>query len=66
MSDTVEENEDDIVEVNDNLEDLSGHPATTTDVGSTDSVLNVDTTGQVANHDATEEEQAEPEEPEET
>ena len=66
MSDTVEENEDDIVEVNDNFEDLSGHPATTTDVGSTDPVLNVDTTGQVANHYATEEEQAEPEEPEET
>ena len=66
MSDTVEENEDDIVEVNDNFEDLSGHPATTTDVGSTDPVLNVDTTGQVANHDATEEEQAEPEELEET
>jgi transcriptional antiterminator NusG len=62
MSDTVEENEDDIVEVNDNFEDLSGHPATTTDVGSTDPVLNVDTTGQVANHDATEEEQAQPEE----
>jgi transcriptional antiterminator NusG len=66
MSDTVEENEDDIVEVNDNFEDLSGHPATTTDVGSTDPVLNVDTTGQVANHYVTEEEQAEPEEPEET
>ena len=66
MSDTVEENEDDIVEVNDNFEDLSGHSATTTDVGSTDPVLNVDTTGQVANHDVTEAEQAEPEEPEET
>jgi transcription elongation factor SPT5 len=67
MSDTVEENEDDIVEVNDNFEDLSGHPTTTTttDVSSTDSLLNVDTTGQVPNHDATEEEQAEPEEPEE-
>ena len=68
MSDTVEENEDDIVEVNDNFEDLSGHPTTitTTDVSSTDSLLNVDTTGQVANHDATGEEQADPEEQEET
>ena len=68
MSDTVEENEDDNMEVNDNFEDLSGHPTTTTttDVSSTDSLLNVDTTGQVPNHDATEEEQAEPEEPEET
>jgi transcription termination/antitermination protein NusG len=67
MSDTVEENEDDNMEVNDNFEDLSGHPTTTTttDVSSTDSLLNVDTTGQVPNHDATEEEQAEPEEPEE-
>jgi transcription elongation factor SPT5 len=65
MSDTVEENEDDIVEVNDNFEDLSGHPTTTADVGSTDSVLNVDTPGQVANHDATEEEPKEPKEPEE-
>ena len=66
MSDAVEENEDNIVEVNDNFEGLSGHPTTTTDVSSTDSVLNVDTPGQVANHDATEEEQPEPEEPEET
>ena len=69
MSDAVEENEDNIVEVNDNFEGLSGHPTATTDVSSTDSVLNVDTPGQVANHDATEEEQeeqAEPEEPEET
>jgi|SRR5215212_1855946 transcriptional antiterminator NusG len=66
MSDAVEENEDNIVEVNDNFEGLGGHPTTTTDVSSTDSVLNVDTPGQVANHDATEEEQAEPEEPEET
>jgi transcription elongation factor SPT5 len=65
MSDTVEENEDDIVEVNDNFEDLSGHPTTTADVGSTDSVLNVDTPGQVANHDATEEEPKEPKEPKE-
>ena len=67
MSDTVEENEDDNMEVNDNFEDLSGHPTTTTttDVSSTDSLLNVDTTGQVPNHDATEEEQAEPEKPEE-
>jgi transcription elongation factor SPT5 len=66
MSDTVEENEDDIVEVNDNFEDLSGHPTTTSDVTSTDPVLNVDTTGHVANHGATEEEQAEQAEPEET
>jgi transcription termination/antitermination protein NusG len=66
MSDAVEENEDNIVEVNDNFEGLSGHPTTTTDVSSTDSVLSVDTPGQVANHDATEEEQGEPEEPEET
>jgi transcriptional antiterminator NusG len=65
MSDTVEENEDDIVEVNDNFEDLSGHPTTTADVGSTDSVLNVDTPDQVANHDATEEEPKEPKEPKE-
>jgi transcription termination/antitermination protein NusG len=66
MSDTVEENEDDIVEVNDNFEDLSGHPTTTADVSSTDSVLNVDNPGQVANREATEEKQAEPEESEET
>ena len=65
MSDTVEENKDDNVEVNDNFEDLSGHPTTTTDVGSTDSVLNVDTPGQVANHDPTEEEPKEPKEPKE-
>ena len=67
MSVTVDQNDDDNMEVNDNFEDLSGHPTTTTttDVSSTDSLLNVDTTGQVPNHDATEEEQAEPEEPEE-
>ena len=66
MSDTVEENEDDNVEVNDNFEDLSGHPTTTTDVSSTNSVLNVDNPGQAANREATEEKKAEPEESEET
>ena len=66
MSDTVEENEDDSVEVNDNFEDLSGHLTTTTDVSSTDSVLNVDNLDQAANRETTEEKQAEPEESEET
>ena len=66
MSDTVEENEDDSVEVNDNFEDLSGHLTTTTDVRSTDSVLNVDNLDQAANRETTEEKQAEPEESEET
>jgi transcriptional antiterminator NusG len=53
MNDSVEENEDDILEVNDNFEDLSNH-ATFTDLSSTDSVLNVNTDGQIAKHDAKE------------
>jgi transcription termination/antitermination protein NusG len=58
MSDSIEENEDGIMEVNDNFdgEDLSEH-ITATDVSSTDSVLNVDTTGQTGQHDATQEEE---------
>ena len=56
MSDTVEENEDDIVEVNDNFEDLSGH-TTFTDVNSSDSALNVDTEGQIAKHDTKEQQE---------
>jgi transcription termination/antitermination protein NusG len=66
MSDTVEENEDDIVEVNDNFEDLSVQPTTATDVSSTDSVLNVDNPDQAANRETTEEKQTEPEQSEET
>jgi transcription termination/antitermination protein NusG len=62
MSDTVEENEDDIVEVNDNFEDLSGYPTTSTDGGSTEPVSSVDVADQGAKHDASEEEQAEPKE----
>lgn len=56
MSDSVEENEDDNLEVNDNFEDLSSH-TTFTDVSSTDSVLNVDTEGQIAKHDAKEQQE---------
>jgi transcriptional antiterminator NusG len=62
MSDTVEENEDDIVEVNDNFEDLSGYPTTSTDGGSTEPVSSVAVADQGAKHDASEEEQAEPKE----
>lgn len=58
MSDSVEENKDGIVEINDNFdgEDLSEH-ITIKDVSSTDSVLNVDTTVQTGQHDDTQEEQ---------
>jgi transcriptional antiterminator NusG len=58
MSDSVEENKDGIVEINDNFdgEDLSEH-ITTKDVSSTDSVLNVDTTVQTGQHDDAQEEQ---------
>jgi transcription termination/antitermination protein NusG len=57
MSDSVEENKDGIVEINDNFdEDLSEH-ITTKDMSSTDSVLNVDTTVQTGQHDDTQEEQ---------
>jgi transcriptional antiterminator NusG len=56
MSDSVEENEDDILQVNDNFEDLSNH-TTFTDVSSTDSLLNVDTEGQIAKHDAKEQQE---------
>ncbi|MFL6405201.1 MAG: transcription elongation factor Spt5 [Nitrososphaeraceae archaeon] len=58
MSDSVEENKDGIVEINDNFdgEDLSEH-ITTKDMSSTDSVLNVDTTVQTGQHDGTQEEQ---------
>ncbi|HJT49260.1 MAG TPA: transcription elongation factor Spt5 [Nitrososphaeraceae archaeon] len=69
MSDTVEENEDDIVEVNDNFEDLSGYPTTSTDGSSTEPVPGVDVASQEAKHDVSEEEQAkqaEQTEPEET
>lgn len=58
MSDSVEENKDGIVEINDNFdgEDLS-EPITTKDMSSTDSVLNVDTTVQTGQHDDAQEEQ---------
>ncbi|MFL6316034.1 MAG: transcription elongation factor Spt5 [Nitrososphaeraceae archaeon] len=58
MSDSVEENKDGIVEINDNFdgEDLSEH-ITTKDMSSTDSVLNVDTTVQTGQHDDAQEEQ---------
>jgi transcription termination/antitermination protein NusG len=58
MSDSLEENKDGIVEINDNFdgEDLSEH-ITTKDMSSTDSVLNVDTTVQTGQHDDTQEEQ---------
>jgi transcription termination/antitermination protein NusG len=54
MSDSVEENEDSIMEVNDNFngENLSER-ITATDMSSTDSVLNVDTAGQTGQSDAT-------------
>jgi transcriptional antiterminator NusG len=63
MSDSIEENKDGIMEVNDNFdgEDLSEH-ITATDVSSTDSVLNVDTTGQTGQHDATQEEEVQQQE----
>jgi transcription termination/antitermination protein NusG len=60
MNSSVEENEDDILEVDDNFEDLGGH-TTFTDVSSSDSALNVDTEGQIAKHD-TKEQQEEQEE----
>ena len=50
MNSSVEENEDDILEVNDNFEDLSGH-TTFTDTSSSDSALNVDTEDQIAKDD---------------
>ena len=50
MNSSVEENEDDILEVNDNFEDLSGH-TTFTDANSSDSALNVDTEDQIAKDD---------------
>ena len=58
MSDGIEENEDGIIEVNDNfdVDDLSEH-ITATDTSSTDSVLNVDTTGQSGQYDTTQEEE---------
>jgi transcriptional antiterminator NusG len=55
MNSSVEEN-DDILEVNDNFEDLSGH-TTFTDVNSSDSALNVDTEGQIAKHDTNEQQE---------
>jgi transcriptional antiterminator NusG len=61
MSDSIEENEDGIMEVNFDGEDLSEH-ITATDVSSTDSVLNVDTTGQTGQHDATQEEEVQQQE----
>src|ERR671930_2718186 len=62
MSDSVEENKDGIVEINDNFdgEDLSEH-VTAKDMSSTDSVLKVDTTVQTGQHDDTQEEQEEQE-----
>jgi len=62
MSDTVEENEDDIVEVNDNFEGMSGYSTNSTDGSSTEPVSSVDVAGQGAKHDASGAEQAEPEE----
>jgi transcriptional antiterminator NusG len=63
MSDSIEENENGIMEVNDNFdgEDLS-EQITATDVSSTDSVLNVDTTGQTGQHDATQEQEGQQQE----
>jgi transcription termination/antitermination protein NusG len=60
MSDSVEENKDGIVEINDNFdgEDLSEH-ITAKDMSSTDSVLNVDTTVQTGQHDETQQEEQE-------
>jgi transcriptional antiterminator NusG len=58
MSDGIEGNEDGIIEVNDNfdVDDLSEH-ITATDTSSTDSVLNVDTTGQSGQYNTTQEEE---------
>jgi len=56
MNSSVEENKDDILEVNDNFEDLSGH-TTFTDASSSDSALNVDTEGQIAKHDTKEQQE---------
>jgi transcription termination/antitermination protein NusG len=56
MNSSVEENEDDILEVDDNFEDLGGH-TTFTDVSSSDSALNVDTEGQIAKHDTKEQQE---------
>jgi transcription termination/antitermination protein NusG len=56
MNSSVEENEDDILEVNDNIEDLSSH-TTFTAVSSSDSALNVDTEGQIAKHDTKEQQE---------
>jgi transcriptional antiterminator NusG len=66
MSDSVEENKDGIVEINDNFdgEDLSEH-ITATDMSSTDSVLNVDTTVQTGQHDETQQEEQEQEQEQE-
>src|SRR5919206_1186092 len=58
MNSSVEENEDDILEVNDNFEDLSGR-TTFTDASSTDSALNVDTEGQIAKDDTKEQQEQE-------
>jgi transcriptional antiterminator NusG len=56
MSDSIEENEDSILEVNDNFDnDLSGN-ATSNDRSSTDSVLNVDQTDQTGQSDSIKEE----------
>src|SRR5919197_869335 len=58
MSDGIEGNEDGIIEVNDNfdVDDLSEH-ITARDTSSTDSVLNVDTTGQSGQYNTTQEEE---------
>ena len=58
MSDSFEENDDGIIEVNDNFDGdgLNKHIATT-DTSSTDSVLNVDTIGQKGQRDATQKEE---------
>src|ERR1044072_2949084 len=58
---SVEENEDDILEVDDNFEHLGGH-TTFTDVSSSDSALNVDTEGQIAKHDTKEQQEEQEEE----
>ncbi len=56
MNSSVEENEEDILEVDDNFED-SGRHTTFTDVSSSDSALNVDTEGQIAKHDTKEQQE---------
>jgi transcription termination/antitermination protein NusG len=58
MSDSIEENDDGIIEVNDNfdVDGLNKHIATT-DTSSTDSILNVDTIGQKGQRDATQKEE---------